>query len=188
MTVPENEELRVAHYMIKSQNGQFFISNKSRFDDIFSLVDNYRRGAGELLCKLMYTVPKQPPVVYPRTIEVHRQSVELKQSVKVGKYGKLFVGKLFKAFDVTVVTKCKSEVDKFLAEAKIPFDFRQSKHFVRMIAVVIKPEPFMIILGETVHDTLPNYLRNDRGKTLSFKDLTKMASEVLQCYLLFLSQ
>lgn len=87
-----------------------------------------------------------------------------------------------------MVTKCKSEVDKFLAEAKIPFDFRQSKHFVRMIAVVIKPEPFMIILGETVHDTLPNYLRNDRGKTLSFKDLTKMASEVLQCYLLFLSQ
>jgi hypothetical protein len=43
MTVPENEELRVAHYMIKSQNGQFFISDKSRFDDIFALVDNYTR-------------------------------------------------------------------------------------------------------------------------------------------------
>jgi hypothetical protein len=76
------------------------------------------------------------------------------------------------------MTECKSEVGTFLAEANILFEFRQSKHFVRMIAVVIKPEPFMIVLGETVHDTLQNYLRNDRGKTLSFKDLTKMASEV----------
>jgi hypothetical protein len=48
----------------------------------------------------MYTIPKQPPVVYPRTIEVHEQSVELKQSVKVGKYGKLFVGLLSFIYEI----------------------------------------------------------------------------------------
>jgi hypothetical protein len=59
MTVPENEELRVAHYMIKSQNGQLFISNKSRFDDIFALVDNYRRKSIILISFLLKIRPSK---------------------------------------------------------------------------------------------------------------------------------
>jgi hypothetical protein len=47
-----------------------------------------------------------------------------------------------------------------------------------MIAVVLEPKPFMIVLGETVKDTLQSNLRKISGKVLSLKTLTRMASEV----------
>ena len=82
-----------------------------------------------------------------------------------------------KTFDVTVVTKCNSEVDPFLTEANILFKFRESKHFVRMIGIVLEPRPFMIVLGETVQDTLQNYLRLNEGD-VRFMPLTRMVSKV----------
>jgi hypothetical protein len=76
------------------------------------------------------------------------------------------------------VTKCKSEQGPFLEGANMLFKFRQSEHFVRLIAVVLEPEPFMIVLGETIKDTLQSNLRKITGKELSLMKLTRMASEV----------
>ena len=81
-----------------------------------------------------------------------------------------------KTFDVTVVTKCNGELDPFMADANILFKFRESQYFVRMMGIVLEPRPFMIVLGETVQDTLQHYLRQNTG--YSFRDLTRMVSEV----------
>ncbi|XP_060552364.1 tyrosine-protein kinase STK-like [Ruditapes philippinarum] len=168
----------VKHYRILSQNDRLFISPIQKFSDIFSLVEHYKRFADGLRCKLMYTIPKQNPVVYPRRIEIDRNAIELKNSFPVGNFGELFSGKLFNTLDVTIVTKCKSEQGPFLEGANLLFKFRQSEHFVKMIAVVLEPEPFMIVLGETVKDTLQSNLRKISGKVLSLKTLTRMASEI----------
>ena len=87
------------------------------------------------------------------------------------------IAKLCKTFDVTVVTKCNSEQDLFLTEAHVMFKFRESKHFVRMIGVVLEPRPIMIVLGETVQDTLQNYLRQNEGD-IPFMTLTRLVSQV----------
>jgi hypothetical protein len=76
------------------------------------------------------------------------------------------------------VTECKSEVERFLAEANHLNKFLHSKHLVRVIAVVLEPKPFMIVLGETVQDTLQYYLEKCDQKTISFKRLTNIAAEV----------
>ena len=81
-----------------------------------------------------------------------------------------------KTVDVTVVTKCDSELVPFMADANIMFKFRESKHFVRMIGIVLEPRPFTIVLGETVQNTLQNYLRQNTSCT--FRKLTRMVSEV----------
>jgi hypothetical protein len=48
-----------------------------------------------------------------------------------------------------------------------------------MIAVVLEPKPFMIVLGEKIKDTLQSNLRKMTGKVLSLRKCTRMASEVL---------
>ncbi|XP_045158785.2 tyrosine-protein kinase STK-like [Mercenaria mercenaria] len=180
MLAPSKESRgeRVAHIQIKSHNGQLFITLRRLFPDIFDLIHFYQCTAGDLPCKLEKPAPRPNPVVYPRNLETERESVAIIKSVKIGEYGELFTGKLFNTFGVTIVTKCKLAQDHFLAEAKTIYTFQQSRHFVRMLAVVIKPKPFMIILGETVRYTLQSYLQRDRGSTITFKSLTKMAAEI----------
>ncbi|XP_060552365.1 tyrosine-protein kinase STK-like [Ruditapes philippinarum] len=103
----------VKHYRIQSQNDRLFISPKQKFSNIFSLVEHYKHFADGLLCKLIYTIPKQNPVVYPRRIEIDRNAIELGKSITVGSFGELVSGKLFNTLDVTIVTKCKSELGHF---------------------------------------------------------------------------
>ncbi|XP_053388923.1 tyrosine-protein kinase FRK-like [Mercenaria mercenaria] len=174
----KSSRARVAHIQIKSYNGRLYIALRRLFTDIFDLIHFYKCTADDLPCKLKTPAPRQNPVVYPRKLEIERESVAIIKSVKVGEYGELFTGKLFNTFDVTIVTKCKLAVDHFLAEAQTMYTFKESRHFVRMLAVIIKPEPFMIILGETVRCTLQTYLQRDRGNTITFKSLTKMAAEI----------
>ncbi|XP_053390605.1 tyrosine-protein kinase Lyn-like isoform X2 [Mercenaria mercenaria] len=180
MLVPDKEfsRARVAHIQIKSHSGRLYISLRRHFTDIFDLIHFYKCTADELPCKLKKPAPRKNPVVYPRKLELERESVTIIKSVKVGEYGELFTGKLFNTFDVTIVTKCKLAVDHFLTEAKDIYTFQHSRHFVRMLAVIIKPEPFMIVLGETVRCTLQTYLRRDRANTITLKSLTKMAIEI----------
>ncbi|XP_053388922.1 tyrosine-protein kinase Blk-like, partial [Mercenaria mercenaria] len=168
---------RVAHIQIKSNYGRLSIGSRRYFTDIFGLIHFHKCKADALPCQLKKPALRQNPVVYPRNLEIVRESVSFIMSVQVGKYGELFTGKLNNTIDVTIVTKCKLAVDHFLAEAKTMYTFRKSRHFVRMLAVIIKPEPFMIILGETVHNTLQTYLQRDGGSTITFKSLTKMAAK-----------
>jgi hypothetical protein len=44
------------------------------------------------LCKLIYTIPKQNPVVYPRRVEIDRNAIELGKSITVGSFGELVSG------------------------------------------------------------------------------------------------
>ena len=90
----------------------------------------------------------------------------------------LFIGKLSDIFDVTIAMKSRDNRDKFLADVQVLFEFRQSRHFIKVVAAVYKSEPHMIVLGETVKYTLQNYLKTDAGETITFTDLTRMASEV----------
>ncbi|XP_060574818.1 tyrosine-protein kinase STK-like [Ruditapes philippinarum] len=168
----------VGQYRILSQNDRLFISPKRKFSDIFSLVEHYKHFADGLPCKLTYSIPKQNPIVYPRRVEIDRNAIELVNTFPVGNFGELVIGKLFNTLDVTIVTKCKSELGPFLGRAKLLFKFRKCEHFVRLIAVVLEPEPFMIVLGETIKDTLQSNLRKITGKELSLMKLTRMASEI----------
>ncbi|XP_060563279.1 tyrosine-protein kinase HCK-like [Ruditapes philippinarum] len=170
----------IVHYAIKSRRGHLYISKGKQFRDICALVDHYKRDEEGLLCKLEIPAPRQKPVVYPMSIEVQEKYIEIIKSIKIGKFGVLFEGKLCNMFDVTIVTKCKSEVEHFLAEANHLYEFLHSKHLVRVIAVVLEPKPFMIVLLETVQDTLQNYLEKCDQKTISFKRLTNIAAEIAE--------
>ncbi|XP_060552368.1 tyrosine-protein kinase STK-like [Ruditapes philippinarum] len=102
MLVPSSSSNQgvIKHYRILSQNNRLFIRSTQNFSDIFSLVEHYKRFAGGLLCKLMYTLPKQNPVVYPRRIEIDRNAIDFVNSFPVGSFGELFSGKLFRTLDV----------------------------------------------------------------------------------------
>ncbi|XP_060574836.1 tyrosine-protein kinase HCK-like [Ruditapes philippinarum] len=182
MIVPAtpNKTQQIVHYAIKSRLGRLYISYGKQFKDIFALVDHYKREAYGLRWKLKIPALRQKPVIYPKSIEIHKKSIDIIKSIKVGKFGVLYEGILCNIFDVTIVTECKSEVGHFLAEANHLYEFLHSQHFVRVIAVVLKPKPFMIVLLETVQDTLQNYLRKCDQTGVSFKRMTNMAAEIAE--------
>ncbi|XP_060552362.1 uncharacterized protein LOC132713703 isoform X2 [Ruditapes philippinarum] len=180
MIVPttHNKEQRIFHYAIKSRDDHLYISRDKQFRDIFALVDYYKHEDARLQCNLKIPAQRQSPLVYPRSIEVQKKYIEIIKSIHIGTFGVLFGGKLCNILDVTIVTKCKSEVERFLAEANHLYKFLHSKHLVRVIAVVLEAKPFMIVLRETVQETLQYYLRKCDKKRISFKRLTNMAAEI----------
>ncbi|XP_045158782.2 tyrosine-protein kinase Blk-like isoform X2 [Mercenaria mercenaria] len=171
---------KVLHYQIRSENGRLYIEPRRSFNDIFELIYFYKCTSGVLRRKLKRPAQKQNPFVYPRKLEVEVASIGITKSFRCGDYGEFFIGKFSSTLDVTIVTKFKLKVEKFLAETNVLHNFRQCKHFVRVFGVIISPAPFMIILGETVRNTLQQYLRIDGGKTITLTTLLEIAAEVAE--------
>ncbi|XP_053395711.1 tyrosine-protein kinase Abl-like [Mercenaria mercenaria] len=175
-----NTDSNVTHCRIISKNGRLYVGQRRWFNNIFELINFYKYNVAELRCKLESPAQKQNPFVYSRNLEVKRRSVVITKSFRCGNYGEIFIGKFSNTLDVTIVTKFKLTVDKFLAEAKVLHNFRQCKRFVRVLAVIINPEPFMLILGETVRNTLQQCLQIDGGKTFTRMTLLEIAAEIAE--------
>ena len=81
--------------------------------------------------------------------------------------------------DVAVKTLKQGQmtVEDFLSEAKLMHQLRHHK-LVQLMAVCTKSEPIWIITELMVNGALLDFLRKDEGKTLSFKHIADMASQV----------
>ena len=71
-------------------------------------------------------------------------------------------------------------VEDFLSEAKLMHQLRHHK-LVQLMAVCTKSEPIWIITELMVNGALLDFLRKDEGKTLSFKHIADMSSQV-RCF------
>ena len=65
----------------------------------------------------------------------------------------------------------------FLKEAKLMHLLSHPK-LVNLVAVCTKSEPMMIITELMVNGSLLNYLRNDKGKAITFDNIVDMAGKV----------
>ena len=91
----------------------------------------------------------------------------------------IFTGKWRNTVDVAVKTLKQGQmtVEDFLSEAKLMHQLRHHK-LVQLMAVCTKSEPIWIITELMVNGALLDFLRKDEGKTLDFKHIADMASQV----------
>ena len=79
---------------------------------------------------------------------------------------------------VKTLKQGQMSADDFLDEAKLMHQLRHHK-LVQLMAVCTKSEPIWIITELMVNGALLDFLRKDEGKTLSFKHIADMASQVM---------
>lgn len=170
----------VKHYRIRNlDNGGFYISPKRTFTSVVDLIYHYQSSADGLCCKLDGPCPKIRPLVQFRELEVARESVKLMKKLGSGCFGDVYAGKWRNTVDCAVKTLKQGQmsVEDFLSEAKLMHQLRHHK-LVQLMAVCTKSEPIWIITELMVNGALLDFLRKDEGKTLSFKHIADMSSQI----------
>lgn len=132
-----------------------------------------------LAYRLVKPCPREPLIIPFKEIEVSRDSIKLTSRLGAGNFGEVWQGKWNNRVDVAVKTLKEGRMsqDAFLAEAKIMHRLRHRK-LVQLMGVCSIGEPMYIIAELMEHGSLLDYLRKDKGATITTAELLDMAAQV----------
>ncbi|XP_053566852.1 tyrosine-protein kinase FRK [Bombina bombina] len=177
----------VKHYKIrKLDNGGFYISTKTTFQNMTALVEHYCKKMDGLCCKLTkpclkIEVPLPPDLSYKTADqwEIDRDSLKLLKKLGHGQFGEVWEGLWNNTISVAIKTLKPGSMNPqdFLREAQIMKNLRHPK-LIQLYAVCTLEEPVYIITELMRHGSLQTYLQNDQGATIKVPQMVDIASQV----------
>lgn len=187
------EKDTIKHYRIRSRSSRtnpnlkrFFISRQLPFVNIQQLVNHYMENQSGLCCRLEKPCikPTHPePVGLSHKLidkwEIPKSSIELKEEIGHGQFGKVYKAVWNKTTIVAVKTLKPSSCDAadFLREAQT---MKRLHHpnLIQLYAVCTQSEPFYLVTEYMSKGSLLNYLQSPEGRTLNIQCLIMMASKI----------
>jgi len=173
----------VKHYRIRQLDaGGYYITTRTQFPDLSSLIEHYMRSADGLCCQLTTACQQHET---PATIsiakdvwEIERNSLTMQKKLGAGMFGEVWKGIWNGTTEVAIKTLKPGTMtpESFLAEAKTMKLLRHEK-LVNLYAVVSE-EPIYIVTEFMCHGSLLDYLKDGEGKTSNLIDQLDMASQI----------
>lgn len=117
--------------------------------------------------------------------EIDRQNIEINHELGCGTFGKVFNG-LIKPSNIPCAIKTVNEDTnahdrvEFLNEASVMKSFNTSNHVVRLLGVVSRGSPPLVIMELMERGDLKSYLRRSRGSSnnITCAEMYRMAAQI----------
>lgn len=177
----------VKHYKIRqSESGQYFVTKKRSFATLKELVEYYKTYEDGLCVRLGQPCKK---AIVPQTNglsyntndqwEIPRSSIKLLNKLGTGQFGEVYEGLWNDTTTVAVKTPRPGSMDPedFLREAQFMKKLRHPK-LIQLYAVCTIGEPIYIITELMRNGSLLDYLRKDKGQSVTKSDQVEMAAQV----------
>ncbi|XP_048842338.1 tyrosine-protein kinase SRK2 [Brienomyrus brachyistius] len=178
---------KVKHYkVLRSTDGEYYISKSHTFRTLKDLVRHYSIDAGGLCVRLTVPCKKlQAPQTHGLSYntvdkwEIDRKLIKLIRKLGNGQYGEVHEGLWNNTTPVAVKTPKPGTMDPkdFLQEAAIMKKLRHPK-LIQLYAVCTLEEPIYIITELMKNGSLLEYLRDDERDKITLSEQIEMAAQV----------
>lgn len=174
----------VKHYKIrKLDNGGFYISPKSSFDDISSLIKHYQQKA-DGLCRKLGRPCAKPKAQKPwdkDAWEIPKESIKMVKKLGAGQFGEVWMAFYNNTTKVAVKTLKPGTmtVEAFLEEANVMKTLHHDR-LVRLYAVVTKTQPIYIITEFMANGSLLDFLKTDMGSKTQLPKLIDFSAQIAE--------
>jgi len=181
--IDPNKGNTVKHYRIRGlDNGGFYITTRTQFQELSQLIEHYMRSADGLCCRLTTACPNsETPAtasIAKDVWEIGRESLQLQKKLGAGMFGEVWKGLWNGTTEVAIKTLKPGTMstEAFLAEAKIMKLLRHEK-LVNLYAVV-SSEPIYIVTEFMCHGSLLDYLKEGAGRNSNLIEQLDMAAQI----------
>ncbi|XP_056008707.1 tyrosine-protein kinase Yes-like isoform X3 [Ostrea edulis] len=171
----------VKQYKIRKMdnNRGYYIAARRVMTSLPELINHYSGQSDGLCRQLSKPYPKPVIILNEGASEIPRESLEFGKKLGEGQFGEVWRGKWNKTTDVAIKTLKPGTMSKdaFLEEANI---MKQCKHdkLVRLYAFCTEIEPIYIVTELMSRGSLLDFLRDDDGQNLKFRQLLDIAAQV----------
>lgn len=174
----------VKHYKIrKLDNGGYYISPKSSFTDIGSMIKHYQQKADGLCRKLgrPCVKPKAEKPWDKDAWEIPKDSIKMVKKLGAGQFGEVWMAYYNNKTKVAVKTLKPGTmtVEAFLEEANV-MKTLQHDRLVRLYAVVTKTQPIYIITEFMANGSLLDFLKADMGCKVQLPKLIDFSAQIAE--------
>ncbi|CAL1580171.1 unnamed protein product [Knipowitschia caucasica] len=174
----------VKHYKIrKLDEGGFYISPKSSFQDINKMIKHYQHNADGLCRKLgrPCTKPKAQKPWEKDAWEIPKESLKMVKKLGAGQFGEVWMAFYNNTTKVAVKTLKPGTmtVQAFLDEANV-MKTLQHDHLVRLYAVVTKTQPIYIVTEYMLNGSLLDFLKTGTGCKIQLPKLIDFSAQIAE--------